>query len=167
VNPERYQQIARLYHAALELTSGARAAFLDQACAGDAELRRAVESLIASDEQATAFIEAPALEVAAELLAHDQEQQRVGRQVGHYQILSLLGAGGMGEVYLAEERLDGIFGMHTGCPPKDAGDETDWDSDGDQNGEAGSEEIEEPVPTKTKRRTLKSVASKKRGSRAK
>jgi len=69
VNPERYQQIARLYHAALELQPGERAAFLDQACASDAELRREVASLIASDEEAEDFIETPALEVAAELIA--------------------------------------------------------------------------------------------------
>jgi eukaryotic-like serine/threonine-protein kinase len=104
VTPERYQQIARLYHAALEVEFGERAAFLDRACAGDAELRREVETLIASDEQAASFIEAPALEVAAGLLAQDQAAAMIGRQVSHYQILSLLGAGGMGEVYLAEDK---------------------------------------------------------------
>jgi eukaryotic-like serine/threonine-protein kinase len=107
VTPERYQQIARLYHATLEKKSGERVAFLDRACGADAELRREVESLIASDEQAESFIEAPALEVAAGLLAQDQAASVIGRQVSHYQVLSLLGAGGMGEVYLAEDALLG------------------------------------------------------------
>jgi len=107
VNPERYQQIARLYHAALELQPGERAAFLDQTCASDAELRREVASLIASDEEAEDFIETPALEVAAELIAREEAESAVGQQLGHYQIVSLLGAGGMGEVYLAKDtKLD-------------------------------------------------------------
>ena len=103
MNPERYGQIARLFHAAVELPSGERAVLLDRACAGDAELRREVESLLASDQQDKDFIEAPALEVAAGLLAREQPQEQVGRQLSHYQIASLLGAGGMGEVYLAED----------------------------------------------------------------
>jgi serine/threonine protein kinase/Tol biopolymer transport system component len=103
MTPERYQAIARLYHAAMEMERDRRATFLEQACAGDEELRREVESLIASDEEAVDFIEAPALEVAAEMLAAEQGAGRVGRQVSHYRILSLLGAGGMGEVYLAED----------------------------------------------------------------
>lgn len=103
MNPERYGQVARLFHAAVELPSGERAVLLDRACAGDAELRREVESLLASDQQDKDFIEAPALEVAAGLLAREQPQEQVGRQLSHYQIASLLGAGGMGEVYLAED----------------------------------------------------------------
>ncbi len=107
MTPERYQQIVRLYHAALELAPGERVAFLDQACAGDSELRREVELMIASGEQAGGFLEAPFLEVAAESLAEDQGRQMIGRQVSHYRVLSLLGAGGRGEVYLAEDtKLD-------------------------------------------------------------
>jgi TolB-like protein len=104
MTPERHQQIGQLFHAALELEPGQRAAFLAQACAGDESLRREVESLIASHEQAAAFIAAPALAVAAQTLADVPALTLIGQRIGHHQILSLLGAGGMGEVYLAEDQ---------------------------------------------------------------
>ncbi|MDQ3257657.1 MAG: protein kinase, partial [Acidobacteriota bacterium] len=100
---ERWQQVERLYHAALECEPESRAAFLDEACAGDEELRREVESLLKYESRAERFIEAPALEVAAEMMAEEQTSVMVGRIITHYRILSLLGAGGMGEVYLADD----------------------------------------------------------------
>jgi len=103
MTPERYQQIGEIYHSALELGPTQRVAFLAQACAGDEELLREVESLIASGEQAGEFIQAPALEVAAELLTTDQCDLLPGKSLGPYTILEILGSGGMGEVYLAQD----------------------------------------------------------------
>src|SRR6266446_879085 len=88
---DRWQQIEELYHAARE-----DRAVLDRA---DPELRREVESLLAREKEA-GFLESPALEVAAQQIAG---QDLIGRRIGSYQILSLLGAGGMGEVYRAKD----------------------------------------------------------------
>jgi Tol biopolymer transport system component len=104
MKPERWQQIDELFLAALERESSERMAFLDQACAGDESLCREIESLIASHEQADSYIEHPALEVAAEMLTSDQATYMAGRQISHYEIIRLLGEGGMGEVYLAQDR---------------------------------------------------------------
>ncbi len=102
-----WQQIEKICHSALEHEPRQRQAFLREACAGDEALRREVESLLAYQAQAESFIEAPALEVEAKEMAQNPAQSLVGRQVGPYKIHSLLGVGGMGEVYLAQDpRLD-------------------------------------------------------------
>src|SRR5262245_26655779 len=101
MTPERWRHIERVYHAALERDTDEQAAFLAEACDGDDALRGEVESLLRCDARGERFIGAPALEVAAQLCAEDRVQPMTGRQIGPYQILSLLGAGGMGEVHLA------------------------------------------------------------------
>src|SRR6266567_4201821 len=100
---ERWQQVNDLFQSAVERAPEERAAFLDEACHGDKGLCREVESLLASYERAENFIEAPAFEAAPELLTNDRAGALVGELIGHYRIESLIGVGGMGEVYLARD----------------------------------------------------------------
>src|SRR5262249_51866993 len=103
MKPERWQQVDKLFQATLEREPQARSAFLDEACADDQALRSEVEALLASDEQAGSFIASPAIEAAAELMAVDQTNSMIGKVIGPYRVISQLGAGGMGEVYLAQD----------------------------------------------------------------
>jgi serine/threonine protein kinase len=107
MTPERFQQVAELFRAACELGAEERAAYLHRACADDAELRREVESLLASHEQAGGFLSEPAAKAVAQELTESEAESVVGRRIDHFQVLSLLGKGGMGEVYLAEDVMLG------------------------------------------------------------
>ncbi len=103
MTPEQYRRVGELYHAAMELAPEARVDFLAGACGGDDELRREVESLLQARQQADGFITGKVAGVVAEMAAQQQNLSLVGRSISHYQVLSLLGAGGMGEVYLAQD----------------------------------------------------------------
>ncbi len=106
MNAERWQQIKVLLQAALEREPEERATFLATACAGDDRLQRDVDTFIHSHEQAGDFMEDPAFELMAESLTNARAASFIGRSFGPYKILEHLGAGGMGDVYLAEdERL--------------------------------------------------------------
>jgi serine/threonine protein kinase/tetratricopeptide (TPR) repeat protein len=107
MKPEHWQQLDQLFHSALEREPEERAAFLDAACAGDESLHKQVEALLTAHEEAGSFIEHPAMEVEARGVAADQENKAAelanGETVSHYRIISALGSGGMGQVFLAHD----------------------------------------------------------------
>ena len=101
MNPERWKRIEHVYNEALASSVTDRAAILSELCADDSDLRREVESLLAAREDAGDFLFRP------DLAALASESHAAGESLGPYVFLSSIGAGAMGEVYLARDtRLD-------------------------------------------------------------
>ncbi len=103
MTPERWQKVKEIFSSALRYEPAQRSAFLSEACSGDAVLRQEVESLISAHEKDGSFIDSPAYVVAAAII-DDQPELTKGQSLGSYEILSTLGKGGMGEVYLAQDK---------------------------------------------------------------
>ena len=103
MTPERWQQVKEIFNSAINYRPEERGLFISQACSGDDDLRNEVESLIASHERTGSFIDEPAINAVTSFLANDPEL-KPGQTIGSFEILSFISRGGMGEVYLAEDK---------------------------------------------------------------
>ena len=104
---EEWQRVKEVLHNALEIPPAEREGFLDEACNGDAELRREVDSLLASHDEAGAFIEEP-VAAAPKFAPPAADILGVGAELGPYRIVQLIAEGGMGAVYQAV-RVDDLY----------------------------------------------------------
>ncbi len=103
MNSERWQKVKRLFETVVELAPAKRKQFLDESCGTNEELRREVENLLASYTDAESFMEQPAAAAVASFII-EPKNLGAGKIFGHYEIIKQIGAGGMGEVYLAEDK---------------------------------------------------------------
>lgn len=104
MSPERYLRINTLADAALELPEEKRSAFLEEACEGDDELRGQVEQLLRAELSGSGLIDVPLLQqLAQDIAAAPARENLAGKQFHHYQVQSRIGAGGIGEVWLARD----------------------------------------------------------------
>jgi len=104
LDSERERRVEELHSAALQRDASERDEFLRQACGGDVELRSAVESLMGYEQKMGGFLVAPALQTVTLDTALAQDQLVAGRMLGPYRLLEPIGEGGMGEVWLAEQK---------------------------------------------------------------
>ncbi len=107
MNGDRWRKIQEIFDAAVQLDSSEQGRFLQQACGGDPELRKELETLLRSDASGGGFL-ANAVGKVAQHLLQSEDHLPAQTRVGAYRVLRLLGQGGMGAVYLAE-RADGQF----------------------------------------------------------
>jgi eukaryotic-like serine/threonine-protein kinase len=110
MTPERWREVEMIYQATMDREPEVRRSYLPEACQGDEDLRRDVESLLELNG-APVLVDDPAWQAFGELLDNDSSVT-IGTQLGPYQIESVLGAGGMGQVYSARDtRLDRLVAL--------------------------------------------------------
>ena len=107
MTPARFQTIEGIFYAALDCDPEHVAGFLEKTCAGDESLRSQVKTLLASHQRVGDFIQAPVAELATKILDAEEIDPLAGQTIGHYQLVERIGAGGMGEVYLATDITTG------------------------------------------------------------
>jgi serine/threonine protein kinase len=107
MTPARFETIEEIFHAASGQTPGRRGVFLNTACQGDDALRSEVEQLLDCCPQIDNFIETPVAGLTLRILESGQPELLIGQTIGHYELLKRIGAGGMGEVYLARDVVAG------------------------------------------------------------
>jgi tRNA A-37 threonylcarbamoyl transferase component Bud32/tetratricopeptide (TPR) repeat protein len=108
VTPDRWQRVKDVFSAACELDASERNRYLDETCAGDAALRAEVVSLLDAHNQTDAVIDRPAAAYVGGGEVFAGSDRRIGQRIGAYEIVALIGHGGMGEVYRAR-RVDAQY----------------------------------------------------------
>src|SRR5215831_7847394 len=103
MTPEQWEQVGRIFDATAALRPDERSSFLDQACGQDEALRREVQSLLDLEARTGDFLGGGAIEDVARVFAEEKAPSLIGQKLGRYELLSLIGAGGMGEVYRARD----------------------------------------------------------------
>ncbi len=102
-----WEKVKEIFSDAKQCGRDEREAFLDAACGDDENLRREVESLLSSFDEASGFLGESAVGEVASMVLAEKHQLEKGERLAHYEIVRQIGAGGMGEVYLAaDKKLD-------------------------------------------------------------